>query len=118
MQMIEWLERAADSLGLVVERDYEVVLPGHPKTHVAARVLNVGGRMGMLIFERYEDAKHLADQLVGAGYGYTVLDQPRPNEAFDLESYREMAADWGWSGPIDSKPNWFNSFGNKDDASH
>jgi hypothetical protein len=117
MQMIEWLERAALSLGLVVERDYEVVLAGHATTRAAARILNVGGPMGMLVFARYEDAKHLADQLVRAGFGYTVLDQPRPNETFELESYREMAADWGWSGPIDLKPNWFNASENKGDGS-
>jgi len=105
--MIEWLERAAEALGLKVERDYEVQLPGQEGIRATARVLHLGGPMGMLVFERYDDAKRLADRLVEAGFGYTILDEPRADEVFDLESYAEMAADWGWSGPSDLKPTWF-----------
>lgn len=106
-RMVEWLERAAESLGLTVERDYEVHLPGHEAVRAAARVLYLGGPMGMLVFEHYDEAKRLADRLVDAGFGYTILDDPRVDEVFDLQSYMEMAADWGWAGPSDLKPAWW-----------
>lgn len=108
-RMIEWLERAADALGLTVERGYEVRLPEQGMLRATARVLHLGGPMGMLVFERYDDVKQVADRLVEAGFGYTILDEPRADEAFDLQSYLEMATDWGWSGPSDSKPAWFDA---------
>jgi len=109
--MIEWLERAAEELGLTIERDYEVQLPEQAVLRATARVLHLGGPMGMLVFERYDDVKPLADRLVEAGFGYTILDEPRADEPFNLESYMEMTTDWGWSGPIDSKPTWLDSDG-------
>lgn len=106
---VEWLKQAAEALDLAVELDWEVRLPGHKSIRATARVLNLGGPMGMLVFERYEDVRHLADHLVDAGFGYTVLDEPRADEDFDLESFVEMATDWGWSGPSDLKPAWFDA---------
>lgn len=104
--MIEWLERAAEALGLEVERDYEVQIQGQSVIRAAARVQHLGGPMGMLVFGRYDEVRPVADRLVEAGFGYTVLDEPLDSELFSLESYKEMSADWGWSGPNDLKPSW------------
>lgn len=109
MRMIEWLERAAESLGLEVERDYEVLIPGERVIRAPVRVLHLGGPKGMLVFDSFDDAKPYANHLVEAGFGYTVLDEPLANEAFDLESYKEMAADWGWAGPSHLKPSWLST---------
>ena len=47
----------------------------------------------MLVIRNYNDVRPYADGLVQAGYGYSVFEQ-RPDEAFDLESFREMFQDW------------------------
>jgi hypothetical protein len=39
-----------------------------------------------------------AETLKRAGYGFSVLDEPQPDEKFDLNAFKEMFLDWGWSG--------------------
>jgi hypothetical protein len=55
----------------------------------------LGGPKGMLIFQDYDEVRPCADAIVRVGYGYSVLDQPRPDEKFDLATFREMFTDWG-----------------------
>jgi hypothetical protein len=60
----------------------------------------------MLIVRSYDDVREDASELLAAGYAYSVLDEPNAVEQFDLKSYQEMFADWGWSGAPDQKPGW------------
>ena len=49
----------------------------------------------MLIFDNYDEVRACVDEIILRGYGYSVLDQPRPDEEFELTAFREMFADWG-----------------------
>ncbi len=60
----------------------------------------------MLLFRTYEEVRDCAQALLDAGYGYCVVDEPRPDEIFDLASFQEMFRDWGWSGSLGGKPDW------------
>ncbi len=60
----------------------------------------------MLIFRSYGEIQPYAEEIVRSGYGYSILDEPRPDENFDLESFKEMFFDWGWTGEASSKPFW------------
>ena len=48
----------------------------------------------MLVFSSYNEVSDYADELIRAGYGFSVLDDPRPDEEFDLDSFKDMFADW------------------------
>jgi len=77
-----------------------------PERITVARIRDLGAANGMLIFEKYEDFCELAERLLDAGYGFSVLDEPGQQEEFDLQSFEEMFADWGWSGERHRKPSW------------
>jgi hypothetical protein len=85
-------------LGLGVDLDFTVVVGHEQALRAVARIHNVGMINGMLIFYAYDDVQPYADELVRAGYGYAILDEPLINEEFDLDAYRDMFIDWGWQG--------------------
>jgi hypothetical protein len=79
---------------------------GPERFDVNARIANLGARNGMLIFEKYEDVCQHSEAVQDAGYGYSVIDEPRPDEEFDLGSFQAVFRDWGWSGQLGDKPPW------------
>ena len=92
-----WILQACNALGL--HADFGLVVDvgeGH-QVATLARIRNLGGRNGMLVVRKYDDVRPYAQRLVQDGYGYSVLDEPRSDETFDLDSFREMFRDWGWS---------------------
>jgi hypothetical protein len=100
------LALACKELGLEVEFDFTFALAGKPRIVVLARIPLLGALNGMLIFRTYGEVQPYTEEIIRAGYGYSVLDEPRPDECFDLESYKEMFTDWGWCGDAGSKPPW------------
>lgn len=71
-----------------------------------ARIADLGAPNGMLLFRTYDEVRDVSQALQDAGYGYSVVDEPRPDEEFDLASFQEMFRDWGWSGKLGGKPPW------------
>jgi hypothetical protein len=105
-RLAEWICRACNQLGLRVEPDFKVVLNGGREFPTIARIPNLGAHNGMLVFASYDDIVDYQNELVESGYAYAVLDEPRQDEDFELESFREMFLDWGWSGDPTDKPHW------------
>ena len=60
----------------------------------------------MLLIRAYDEIRDHVQELKDAGYGYSVLGEPRPDEEFDLMGFQEMFRDWGWSGRLGAKPAW------------
>jgi len=60
----------------------------------------------MLVIRAYDEVRMYEDELINAGYGYSVLDEPQVVEEFDPDAFREMFADWGWCGEASQKPSW------------
>ena len=60
----------------------------------------------MLIFVDYDEIKDFSDELLDAGYGFSVLGEPAPTQTFDRRAFREMLMDWCWSGDPQHKPSW------------
>ena len=102
----EWLQRAKNELGIRVEFDFKVSIPGAPNLMAISRLPDFGAPNGMLVFGQYDEIEHLTKQLLEAGYGFTVLGEPAPKQDFDLQSCKEMLIDWGWSGKAEYKPAW------------
>lgn len=94
----DWLVRACDALRLPIDLGYAARLGDDVEVRSVARIQGVSDRGGMLVFRSYDDVRNFGDGLMRAGYGYTVLDEPRADESFDLNSFAEMFRDWGWRG--------------------
>ena len=102
----EWLWRACAESGLRIELDFQISIPNKPDVVAVARIHDLGAAKGMLVFSSYDQIQNSTNEILAAGYGFSVLDEPSPREEFDLESFKEMFIDWGWSGELGRKPAW------------
>ena len=105
-RLAEWLWRACGELGLRPELGFKLSIPGAPEITAVARIPELGAKHGMLVFKSNDEIRAISKQLLDAGYGYSVLDEPLPNEEFDLEVFKDIFAEWGWSGEAANKPAW------------
>jgi hypothetical protein len=108
-KLSEWLARACAELNLRIDFDYHVPLPAGQGIVAIARIRDLGAPNGMLIFGTYARVRTVSSQIVSASYGYSVLDEPRADEDFDLDGFKEVFIDWGWAGDVASKPVWMGS---------
>lgn len=106
-KLLDWLNTACFTLGLQIDIPFVLDLGGDRVVNAAARVRDIGGVNGTLIVRSYDEVQDLCEPLKQAGYGFSVLDEPHPGEEFDLESYREMFLDWGWTADDSQKPAWW-----------
>lgn len=93
-----WISQACHALGLQVDLAYVVDVGDDREIRAVARIRGLGASNGMLVVRNYEDVRPYLETLARAGYGFSVLDEPRSDETFDLDSFRELFVDWGWSG--------------------
>lgn len=98
--------RACSALGLRAELGFRLVLPSGHAVVTVARIADLGAPNGMLLIRAYDEIRDHAQELKDAGYGYSVVDEPWPDEEFDLTGFQEMFRDWGWSGRLGAKPAW------------
>jgi hypothetical protein len=70
------------------------------------RFFDLGAPNGMLLFASSSEFLGKGQELVEQGFGYSVLDEPRDDEEFDIDRFREMFRDWGWSGERNQAPSW------------
>jgi hypothetical protein len=103
----ETIVKACRELGLSCRLLPEIELSSAQKLVPLAAISDVGGKNGMLIFARYSEIEPFLDEVRNCGFGFSVLSEPGRNETFDLERYKEMFRDWGWSGAADNRPAWF-----------
>lgn len=104
--LTEWLWRACAELGLRVELGYKLALQDVPDLIAIARIQDLGAANGMLIFGSYDEIRQAVPRLLDAGYGFSVLDEPANHEEFDIQTFMDLFADWGWSGELGRKPSW------------
>ncbi|MDN5924713.1 MAG: hypothetical protein L0H70_06910 [Xanthomonadales bacterium] len=90
------LSKACRQLGVEILFDHRVQLGQATELCAAAYFPGIGPRNGMLVFKSFDDFSTKLDYLREAGFGYAVLEEPRPDEEFDLGLYREILEDWGW----------------------
>ena len=93
---------AADDLGIHIKVPFSLRL----STHVIEADLLVrdfGGVNGMLISANEDVFKDYGEEIIAAGYGYSVLCPPY--ESYNRELFVETLCDWSWSGDGDS-PDW------------
>jgi hypothetical protein len=106
MTRLEALTRACAELGLRLESHYAVRISDGLVVETLARIPELGGASGMLILSQYAEIESYTQRIADLGYGFAVLGEPKDPDAFDLNGYKRMFRDWGWSGALGAKPNW------------
>jgi|SRR5882762_8809315 len=68
---------------------------------------DLGGALGTLVFESPDtlDAPTW-DALIDQGFATSAFSAPLPDEEFDIGSFAEMFAEWGWTSDDKPKPPW------------
>ena len=106
-RMQQWLARAAEELGVRIVVGYVVHFPDGTAFPTQALFPDLGGARGILVHDSADtlDAptrRALMDQ----GFSASEFFAPSPDEEFDIGSYAEMFADWGWTSDDKPKPTW------------
>jgi hypothetical protein len=92
-------------LGVEVVAPIEVRVGGD-QMHFTALLPQFGAPLGMLVDSDSDLMWGRRDELVAARYGFSCV--VCTESEIDLESVREMLADWGWSSD-QPKPDWLRS---------
>ncbi len=96
MKSIDWLKRACAELGVRLDTIVSIQFEDGERIVVEARLPDIGGPNGMLLFRSDAVPMKYKDEIQAMGCGFAVLSEPLEGETFDLASYREMFVDWGW----------------------
>ena len=104
----EYLLRAGSDLDITVIVPFALNLPSGRKLSAEALLPELGAPKGTIVCRFFNDYIDILDELKKLGYTCSSFDEPLPNEDYDLESYREMFADWSWTSKEKPKPDWMN----------
>ena len=101
--MPTFLKRACAELGLEIITPYDLKID--EKTSIRYDVLlpQLGGKKGMLVTC---DASLASEELIGPDYGFSSYDVYSVRGNFDVERYKIMFSDWGWTSAESEKPDW------------
>ena len=92
-----------------MELDLRVITPFDLKIEEGSTIQfdallpQLGAKNGMLVTT---DVSKVSDKLVTLGYGYSVVNVHSEKSVFNLEGYKEVFSDWGWSSTASEKPDW------------
>ena len=106
-KMQEHLLRAGNELGLRVITPFQLRLDSGRIFLAEALLPDLGGYPnGMIVGQSLDNYVAICAELKKLGYGLSVYGEPPPTEAYDIEGYKEMFIEWGWSGDKAKKPDW------------
>jgi len=100
----QWLSAAAD-LNLSIVSPLTIYLPSGRGLNAPLLLKNFGGSLGTVIFSSQSDLAGAGEELVGMGYGYSVLIPPRAPE-YNRDNFIEMLNEWGWNEEAGPRPSW------------
>jgi hypothetical protein len=96
----------ADALGLGIIAPFTLHLPSGAIVEADVLLQQFGFSKGMLLFTNSEQICEDRDEIVRAGYGFSVLSEPASPTDWDLESIIDVLRDWTWAGDADEAPAW------------
>lgn len=112
---IERWSKIASVLGLDIETGVVINIAGADPIRCPVLVKNFGHTKGMLIFNTSDEINDMTEQMIAAGYGYSVMPSCSP-ENINYEGIKEVLCDWGWSGPENLRPSWYKEVDDEPDA--
>lgn len=102
----EYLLRAGQDLGISVIAPFALTLRSGNKFHAEALLPEFGALHGTIVCLSASAYLDVLDEIKEMGYTCSSFEEPLPNEDYDLESYKEMLLDWGWTSKEKPKPSW------------
>lgn len=99
-------QSAATDLKIQIKTNFTVNLSNNIIITVDLLVLSFGAKKGMLIVSDYDKIYQHTEELIDLGYGYSNMNIPKENEAYDRDSVIGILQDWGWSGK-EQPPKWY-----------
>ena len=105
-KLIQLWQMAAKDLGLNIIAPFTLELSSAVKIEAELLLKNFGASKGMIVFNKYDQVAPYVDEIVNAGYGFSVLEEPDKNRKYIKNGFIEMLGEWGWSGCRDKKPSW------------
>ena len=99
-------ERAERELGIQINRPYAVIVGSATQLIADVRILDFGGRSGMLVVRSYSDIKDHIPEIRRQGFSYSVFDANQVQ--YDRADFIEMLRDWGWTGS-GAAPAWISA---------
>ncbi|MEH6548231.1 MAG: hypothetical protein V7701_17480, partial [Sneathiella sp.] len=102
----QFWKKAASDLNLQITSPYRFLLSSGRKLEAILLIHHFGGARGMLIFGSYDEVAPYIKEIVDAGYGFSILDEPMESEQYNKEDYVDMLVEWGWSGANKTRPSW------------
>lgn len=108
-KMQKYLKTAADKLNLRIIIEPIVKLKTGKKIRFEACFPDLSNEKGIYVIQ-WDDGSKITkterEELRGMGIGVSTFDAPRDNEIFNINDYKEMFTEWGWSGNMSDQPSW------------
>ena len=92
-------KRQAERLSIEIVAPFKLPF-ADTEVSFAALLPQFGAPKGMVVDRDWDALEPFADSLSEAGYGYSCVEP-----GHDLQSLKEMLADWGWSSD-EPAPSW------------
>jgi len=103
----EWLTRAAAELGIRIVVGYAARLSDGTAFPTQALFPDLGGALGTIVLDSTDSCDAaIRRHLIAQGFSISTFSEPLANEEFDVGSYAEMFAEWGWTSDDLQKPDW------------
>jgi hypothetical protein len=100
-----WTKAAVD-LGLKVVTPCEFAVAPAVCLRVPLVLRDFGAREGRLLLSDYSVISRWLPDIELAGYGYSVVSEPPPNEAYSRQDCIDLLNDSGWTGRESLRPTW------------
>jgi hypothetical protein len=101
------IENAAAKIGIKCVRNHAIRLPNGTQTTVAVWFPHIGGERGAIILAYDEDNCQLSKQLGAFGFHVSLFTADPTKGVYNPESLKIILGEWGWFGPPQLKPSWF-----------
>jgi hypothetical protein len=102
-----WVAIAA-ALRIRVTAPASIVLPSGKQIDADALIVDFGAQLGMLLVTDDQIVWPHRAAITDAGYGFSVLSEPRRNldSPLDIDGAKAVLRDWGWAGSNENRPDW------------
>lgn len=99
-------KRAGVDLGIKIEAPFDLALKDGSVLRFEVLVKDFGAKLGMLITTDHTKIKKSKEELESLEYGYSVMSDYSTEDSYNLEGFKYMLKDWGWSGNPELAPVW------------
>ncbi len=94
-RLVKFWKLAANDLGFQVVAPFTLSLSKNLEVKAKILVKDFDDNRGMLIFSSYEEVSSYSQMIIEMGYGFSIMEEPREDEKYNVNGYIEILNDWG-----------------------